>query len=435
MSSTPVNVGNSASVSLGDANYNVTAGSNDKITVGNGADTITAGANDKITAGNGNDTITAGANSTITAGSGNDTITAGANSSVTAGSGNDTVSVGANSTVNLGSGNDTVYMAANDTVTVGSGIDTFIFQASKTPTLAAPRTLTVNEDGTIALPVSVGADGFGRDTIVGFLTAKDVIQFDTSQFANFAAVQAAAKQVNKDTVITYDANNSITLNGVTASSLKAGNFAFVNPGSGNAVTVTISGLPSDAKLSNSAGALTVNNGSITLTAAQLAGLAITAGEATSANLTVTVSSGSGATAASVSQTIALTVNAIAPTLAIVNHALALNEGGTIALGISETPFDARDVVAVTISGVPHDASLSAGTRNGDGSWTLAPAQLAGLNLIAGDETTATLTVTATNLLGATASAPSQTIALTVNAVAEIPQLTAQNVTGRALRSS
>jgi hypothetical protein len=47
--------------------------------------------------------------------------------------------------------------------------------------------------------------------------------------------------------------------------------------------------------------------------------------------------------------------------------------------------------------VPSDATLSAGTNNGNGTWTLTPAQLTGLTLNVGQATTATLTVTASNL--------------------------------------
>ena len=45
-----------------------------------------------------------------------------------------------------------------------------------------------------------------------------------------------------------------------------------------------------------------------------------------------------------------------------------------------TDTDGSESLAVTIAGVPADAALSAGTNNGDGSWTLDPDQLAGLNL-------------------------------------------------------
>jgi len=46
---------------------------------------------------------------------------------------------------------------------------------------------------------------------------------------------------------------------------------------------------------------------------------------------------------------------------------------------SLTDTDGSESLAVTIAGVPADATLSAGTNNGDGSWTLDPDQLAGLN--------------------------------------------------------
>ena len=157
------------------------------------------------------------------------------------------------------------------------------------------------------------------------------------------------------------------------------------------------------------------DGSWTLTPAQLSGLTLTADEVTTANLTVTATNTEGVTA-STSGSIALGVNPVAPTLSIAGHTLAVNEVGTVALGISETPFDPRDTVSITIAGVPADATLSAGTNNGDGTWTLTPAQLSGLTLTAGEVTTANLTVTATNTEGVTAST-SGSIALTVNSVA------------------
>ena len=191
----------------------------------------------------------------------------------------------------------------------------------------------------------------------------------------------------------------------------------VNPN--DTVTVGISGIPSDATLSDSNGdTLTVVGGNITLTAAELAGLTLHAGD-TNAVLTVTASNAAGGTSAP--QTIGLTVTSAAPTLTIANHTLTANEDGTVALGISETPVNPNDTVTVGISGIPSDATLS--DSNGDtltvvgGNITLTAAELAGLTLHAGD-TNAVLTVTASNAAGGT-SAP-QTIGLTVtNPVAPI----------------
>jgi Ca2+-binding RTX toxin-like protein len=65
---------------------------------------------------------------------------------------------------------------------------------------------------------------FGQDTITDFNPSEDVILFDPSLFANYMAVFDATAQVGSDTVITYDANNSLTLTNVTASSLSETNF-------------------------------------------------------------------------------------------------------------------------------------------------------------------------------------------------------------------
>jgi hypothetical protein len=161
----------------------------------------------------------------------------------------------------------------------------------------------------------------------------------------------------------------------------------------------ITGVPSDATLS----AGTKNsNGSWTLTPAQLSGLTLKAGEVTTATLTITATNTQGATAAT-SATIGLSVLAVAPTLSG-PASLTVAPGGTVALGIIETPFDSRDTISLVITGLPSGATLSAGTKNSNGSWTLTPAQLSGLTLKAGSQAaTATLVVTATNTLGQTAS--------------------------------
>ena len=108
----------------------------------------------------------------------------------------------------------------------------------------------------------------------------------------------------------------------------------------------------------------------------------------------------------------------APVLSIADHALSVNEEGSVALGISEMPANQSDPVTITINGIPQDATLT--DRNGDAltitndSITLNPSELAGLTLHAGD-TSETLSVFATNTLGPTISSPLQTI--TVNPVA------------------
>jgi len=276
-------------------------------------------------------------------------------------------------------------------------------------TLSAPQSLTVSEDGTVALAIAGAASGFGwgLEDIFGFNASNDKIQLSSAQFANFAAVMAAAKQVGSNTVITADAGDSIVLNNVKLSSLTAKDFAFT---AAPALVYKISGIPADATLTDTAGPIQVVNGTVTLTQAQLAGLTLKAGEVTTANLVVTATDPT--TGNSVSKTVALSVTPVAPTLHT-PASLNVASGASVALGITETPFDARDTVSITISGVPADATLSAGTKNADGSWTLTPAQLTNLTLKAGAATTASLTVTATNTQGQTASSPAAHIQLTI----------------------
>jgi Ca2+-binding RTX toxin-like protein len=104
---------------------------------------------------------------------------------------------GANDTITVGNGNDQLFAAPGDMWTIGRGRDVFTFDP-----------------------------GFGDNTITGFNTSRDVLQFDTTLFANYAAVMADTRQVGANAIITYDANDSVTLNGVQASRLTASDFRF-----------------------------------------------------------------------------------------------------------------------------------------------------------------------------------------------------------------
>lgn len=55
----------------------------------------------------------------------------------------------------------------------------------------------------------------------------DRIELSKSEFANFAAVQNNMPQVGANTVITHDANDTITLLGVHPTNLHASEFVFV----------------------------------------------------------------------------------------------------------------------------------------------------------------------------------------------------------------
>jgi Ca2+-binding RTX toxin-like protein len=106
----------------------------------------------------------------------------------------------------------------------------------------------------------------------------------------------------------------------------------------------------------------------------------------------------------------------APTLTVTD--VAGNEGSEIPLNIASalTDTDGSETLSVNVSGIPQGATLSAGTRNSDGTYTLTPAQLNGLTVTPGANTVGTfaLTVTAIALDGTSTAATSGTISLTVN---------------------
>ena len=66
----------------------------------------------------------------------------------------------------------------------------------------------------------------GAQQVAGFVSS-DVIQLSAADFANFAAVSAHLSQTDAGAVITLDAADTITLIGVSASSLTSAQFSFV----------------------------------------------------------------------------------------------------------------------------------------------------------------------------------------------------------------
>lgn len=69
--------------------------------------------------------------------------------------------------------------------------------------------------------------GLGNETINNFKAAQDVIDLPQSLVASFAALQADIHSAGANTVISFDAADSITLTHVAAASLHAQNFHFV----------------------------------------------------------------------------------------------------------------------------------------------------------------------------------------------------------------
>ena len=125
--------------------------------------------------------------------------------------------LGGNSGTTFHSGNGDVVLdggAGNDTLIGGSGTQTFIGGPGDTIT------------GGSGADLFVFGVKFGANTISDFDPKNDHIQLAKSEFANFNAVLADASHVGGNTVITLDLADTITLKGVSVSSLHSSDFLF-----------------------------------------------------------------------------------------------------------------------------------------------------------------------------------------------------------------
>ncbi|WP_296990995.1 Ig-like domain-containing protein [Thalassospira sp. UBA1131] len=196
------------------------------------------------------------------------------------------------------------------------------------------------------------------------------------------------------------------------------------------LSVTISGVPEGARLS--AG---TNNGDGTwsLAAADLAGLTLTPAEDYSGafDLDVTVISTDGTDTATISDTITVDVGGVADTPSLDVSDISGNEDTDIALAIDAGLSDSSETMTITVSGVPDGASLSAGTNNGDGTWTLSAGDLEGLTITPPDDYSGAfdLAVTVTSTDGSDTSSVSDTITVNVAGVADTPTLEVEDASG------
>ena len=195
--------------------------------------------------------------------------------------------------------------------------------------------------------------------------------------------------------------------------------------SSESLSITIAGVPDGARLS----AGTDNgDGTWSLTPDQLIGLTITPPSDSDADftLTVTATSTGGSDAAATSENLVVVVQPVsdAPMLDVV--AASGLEDTAIPLDVRASLTDATEILTITLAGVPSGAVLSSGTDQGNGTWSLTPAQLSGLTITppANSASDFTLTVTAMSTDGSTAPASvTGTLAVAVAPVSDAPVLT------------
>jgi len=308
--------------------------------------------------------------------------------------------------------------------------------------------MNIDHNDTATKTFDFGAENAGKTVTISFDVANYGGWDESGAYQDHFTVSANGEQVLNTTdgdgsqslTVTLDENGQLQLGmNVDATSCQEGllidNFAIVSGGDwvasdgavfnlditsslidtdgSETLSLMVDGVPADATLS----AGTDNgDGTWSLTPDQLAGLQITVPGTVSDDFGLTVSATAtepNGDTATVSQTVTVDLPE-APSVDSVNATG--NEDTTIALDITVSNAE-----SVTISNVPTDATLSAGTDNGDGSWTLTPDQLSGLTFTPADDWSGSfdVSVTATAADGETANVTST---VDVIAVADAPTL-------------
>ncbi|WP_181846530.1 Ig-like domain-containing protein, partial [Thalassospira profundimaris] len=175
------------------------------------------------------------------------------------------------------------------------------------------------------------------------------------------------------------------------------------------------------------------DGTWTLSSGDLEGLTITPADdfSGSFDLGVTATSADGEDVATTTGSITVDVAGVAdaPTLDVADASG--SEDSAIALDIDAGLTDSSETLTITISGVPDGATLSAGTDNGDGTWTLSSGDLEGLTITPADDFSGSfdLGVTATSADGEDVATTTGSITVDVAGVADAPTLDVADASG------
>ncbi|MBT7247755.1 MAG: hypothetical protein HN877_00855 [Rhodospirillaceae bacterium] len=237
-----------------------------------------------------------------------------------------------------------------------------------------------DSDGDFQLTVTAtSADG--DDTA----TSTSTMDVSVATDADAPALNLADSAGSEDSAISLDISSGLT-----------------DTDGSETLSVTIGDIPAGSTLTSGFQTITVDeNGNADIDPSQLAGLRITPPDDFSGSFDLTVTSTSteenGGDTATTTGSITVDVEAVADDPTLSASDAAGTEDQAIALDIDAGVTDASESVSVTISGVPDGAALSAGTDNGDGSWTLDSGDLDGLTVTPPQDFSGNfdLTVTAT----------------------------------------
>ncbi|MBO1079919.1 Ig-like domain-containing protein [Roseomonas haemaphysalidis] len=200
-------------------------------------------------------------------------------------------------------------------------------------------------------------------------------------------------------------------------------------GSEQLLSVTLSGLPPGARIAEGEGITDHGDGRWSVATAQLGTVRLLPPEHFSGPLSLTVSAvtqdpGAASRTTAVVLSLDIAPVADAPVLSVQDAHGTEDQAVPLALSAALADRDGSEILSLVLEGLPPGSRLSAGINNGDGSWTLTPAQLAGLSLSPPGDWSGrmALTLVAHAMEGADGSTASSRagFAVVVDAVADTP---------------
>ena len=360
----------------------LTGGGQDDFIDGRAGDDILTGGggDDEILGGQGDDILDGGAgNDDLDGGQGDDILLGGEGDDVLdGGQGDDDLDGGTgDDEIDGGQGDDII--TGDDEIDGGQGDDTAVFGGD-----FEDYTIVVYENGDVTITGPDGTDS---------LTDIETLEFDNGS--------VNVDDIGLPPIITVDtaAGNEDEPIGLDIEVEVANPLATVE-------TVTIEGIPTGSTLMSGTDELLPEaDGSYLLSPAQLEDLNVTPPQDFNGNLNLEVTaSTSEGLSSDVPTPLPVAVAAVddAPDVTVGTVDDALEDDTEIELDIAAAVPDSTETVeSITIAGVPADATLSAGTDNNDGTWTLDPTQLENLTITpaAGSSADITLQITATSTDG------------------------------------
>ena len=300
---------------------------------------------------------------------------------------------------------------------LSAGTDNLDGTWTLTPADLAGLTVTPPADSSADFTLNVSVTS--TETDGGSATTVASLNVDVSGIADAPTVDVTSATGGEDTAIALDIAVALT----------------DTDGSETITDITVSGVLSGAQLS----AGTDNgDGTWTLTPADLAGLTVTPPADSDADFTLSVSATSTETDGGTATTVAsldVTVTGVAdvPTVTVADVSGAEDSAIALDIGVALNDLDGSEPITdITVSGVPSGAQLSAGTDNLDGTWTLTPADLAGLTITppADSDADFTLSVSATSTEAeGDAATTLANLDVTVTGVGDVPTVAVADATG------